>query len=369
MDLIEEIGFGVPVDVDADDIMDIIPIEKTVVKPLIHYAWNDFRGAWWRFTIAGLPGVSGSGVIFINPYMPGDVDVLTFNNDTGVFWGAGSQLAGKFAAASGGWFDLTTMDFVPGMAARFPSTGADPIPGNALWGDPLDGFGDGVPDPKGSSILMLPLLLLGDEWNGTDWEPTIFSPLPMVLTTAKAYDIVAQPESALYGLNSTEQGEPWEFTQTCLDWDDPKAFVKVTYVAAWSDMLYCLNPDEDGDGAPDPEPDTGWTYTLDSFWEYEEQKVRADQVICDINCDKVVNIKDIAICCKAFGSWDEGLGVNHAYIGDANPNTPGDNTKAADPRYDARADVSDIDNERGYGTINIYDLVTIALDFGKTLDP
>jgi len=368
--LIQDICFGAPVDVNYDTVPDIIPIQKIQVNPIVHYQYIAFRHQWWRYTLLAV--APGSGVIFINPAMPGDVDVLAFNNDTGVYWGSdtlgASPLAGQFAAASGGYYNLTGGDWVPSMTARFPSPGLDGVPGTSFWGDPADGFGDGVPDPKGSSILMLPLVLFGDEWNATTmtWDSKIFVPQPLVLTTGRAFDEVTQwgatpPEQCyLYGTNSTEVGEPWDFCFDCLPWDDPKAFVTVTYVAAWSNLAYCVNPDDDNDGNPDPEQPSGLFYTIDSFYEYKETKVRVDntllQVVADITGDRVCDIVDLTIGGLAMWSQDEGLGL------DGVPGTA-DDKFAADPDYDARADMN------CDGLIDIFDLTRIAIDIGQTIDP
>jgi hypothetical protein len=299
------------------------------------------------------PVAPGGGVIFINPQMPGDVDCYTMNNDTGVWWEAPSQLAGTKAAESGGYYNYTGGDFVPSMAVRLPHTGipdGDGVPGTRLWGDGLDGFGNGVPDPVGSSILMLPLALQGFQWNGTDFEQLIAVPMPMVLTTGVAYDIVNQPNphdgipygSSLDGANSTEVGVPW----------DPM-FKVVTYVNAWSNLLYSVNPDYDNDGIPDwegwpvdPGPAARLYFTADLFYEYVEKKVNTDYAIADITCDNKVDVMDLLLAGLSFASQDESF-----FLGN----------QAADPRFDARADFD------GDGVITSMDVLAIGLDFGKTL--
>ena len=357
--LIEEIFFAPPVDVNNDTIPDIIPIEKIMMVPIQHHVWVDFRGTYHRFTL--MPLAPGGGVIFINPQMPGDVDCYTMGNDTGVYWDASSPLAGQFAAPSGGHFKYLLGDFSPPMAARFPSAGLDGLPGTGLWGDPADGFGDGVPDPKGSSILMLPVLFYGEEWNGTAWEPLLNVPMPLVFTTGVTQASVNQPGSNLHGAVLTETGMPWECMSECAPWDDPKAFIKVIYACAWSNMLYSLSPDYDGDCTPDYEgfpdpipPATGMYYTVDSVYSFVEKKVRADVVIMDINCDQEVDIYDLVIAGVAFGAEDEGIGD------DLIPFTA-DDMPVADPNYDPRADL-DCD-----GHITIMDVLAIAMDFGEKI--
>jgi len=355
MALLEDISFGQPIDVNPQAPgPELIPISAVQVSPLVHYVFVPFRGTFWRFML--IQPQAGSGVIFISPYMPGDVDCYTFNNDTGVYWDAPSQRVGQRAAYSGGQYKPLLGDFSPPMLARFPSPGADGVPGTALWGDLLDGFGDGVPDPVGSSILMIPLIMMGDEWTGTAWETKLAVPMPMVLTTGVAYDLVSQPESNLFGLASIEVGEPWRNLALGGSWSDPKAFIKVTYVCAWSNLLYCLNPDDNGDCVPDPEDVTGRYYTVDFFYEFKEIKVRQDVAIPDINNDNTVNIQDIVIAALAFGKEDEGLGR------DGIPGTA-DDKLLPDVGFDPRADLT----RDGY--VNILDLVRIAIAFGATLDP
>jgi hypothetical protein len=354
MYLLQDITFSAPIDVGGYPGPDIISISAMQVNPLVHYVFVPFRGTFWRFML--VQPQAGHGVIFINPGMPGDVDCYTYNLDAGVFWNAPSQLAGQPAAASGGQYKPLLGDFDPPLLARFPSPGVDGVPGTRLWGDPLDGFGDGVPDPVGSSILMLPFVMMGDEWNGAAWVPTLAVPMPMVLTTGVAYDVVAQPESNLYGLASLEVGDAWDTISTGHPWDHPKAFIKVTYVCAWSNLLYCINPDDDGDCMPNPEDVTLRYYTVDMFYEFAETKVRTDVVVPDINNDNTVNIQDIVIAALAFGKEDEGLGR------DGIPGTA-DDKLLPDLGFDPRADLT----HDGY--VNIIDLVKIAVAFGATLDP
>jgi len=337
--LYEEIFFGTPVDVDANGVPDIIPIEKVQVNPIVHIVWIEFRAQYWMFVIKAM--APGEGVIFINPAMPGDVDCYTVNKDTGVWWAPPSQMAGTKAANSGGYYNSTTGDFDPPMASRFPGGGADGIPGTRLWGDPLEGFGDGNPDPVGSSILMLPLALLGYEWNATvGWELTIFTPMPLVLTTGKAYDHVDEPASGLYCMSSTEEGKPWDASR-----------IRVTYVAAWSNLLYCLNPDKCKEGwawngtacvrVPE-EPPTGMYYCVDFFYEYSETKVLVGHEIPDVNDDDLIDIFDVVTCAIAYGSHDEGFGK-----------------KVADHKYNPRVDMN------CDGVIDIADIVIIAVAFGR----
>jgi len=185
--------------------------------------------------------------------------------------------------------------------------------------------------------------------------------MPLVLTTGVAYDHVLEhggymhvppppgvphpePGSVLNCLSSTEKGMPWENLSKGAAVADPKAFIKVVYVAAWSNLLYCMNPDDNGDGIPDPDA-TGMWYTVDVFWEYEEKKVRTDVAIADINWDQEVDIFDLVLIGVAFGSKDEGF-----------------MKPVADPNFDSRADLD------GDGWITSMDVLAVGLDFGKKIN-
>lgn len=251
---------------------------------------------WW-FNISIFAETDGYGWLFTgeatdpnwqalpNGTIPAvDIDVITFNNYTGVYWNATGEFAGP-----------------P------PQVGADGIPGT---GD--DGFGDGTPDPKGSSILYLNTTLHLEQWDGDSWEFVYEAPFYLVFTTAISYDCVKEPASLLNGINSTMTGHPWEFLYSGAPWGDPKSNVWVYYVCAWS----VLNM---------PIAVMGLPAKLDLIYESSEYKVRADyadDIIGDANWDQLVDMRDIGLACGAYGSYDETF-----------PSYP-----EAHPRFDARTD-------------------------------
>jgi hypothetical protein len=209
-----------------------------------------------------------------------------------------------------------------------------------------DGFGDGNTDPRGSSILMIPSKMHCDYWTGSTWALLFEAPWPQVLTTGTASDIVNEQDSALNGWGSTDTGQPWEFYAGLdhpswkVEYDNPKWNAYVTYVCAWSVLEY----------------DTALG-KLDVIFQMEERKVREDLLIADINGDETCNIVDIVIAALAFDSKDEGPGP------DGIPGTSDDMVNA-DPKYDARGDL-----RPARGLVNIVDIVRIALDFDKKLQP
>jgi len=284
----------------------------------LEHGWYDKNShTWYRIRVT--LDEDGHGWIFLNA--TGDVDCYTFNNNTGVYW----ESTGQLAAATG----------------ALPSPGPDGVAGTAD-----DGFGDGTPDSRGSSIILLSSTMHCDYWTGSAWALLFESPWPQVLTTGTAYDIVNEPLSELDGWNSTETGQPWEFYAGLdhigqkVEYDNPKWNAYVTYVCAWSVLEY----------------DTALG-KLDVIFQIEEKKVREDVLIADINCDEVCNIVDIVIAALAFDTVDEGPGP------DGIPGT-GDDKPDADPKYDARGDL-----RPARGLVNIVDIVRIALDFDERLEP
>jgi len=304
----------------------------------ISHAWYDEQSAtWYRMEVTS--DQDGYGWIFLNG--TGDVDSYTFNTDDGAYWhtptggnappGA-SPLTGEKAANTG----------------ALPSAGADGVAGTAD-----DGFGNGAADPPGSSILMIPSTMHVDFWSGSAWVLLFESPWPQVFTTEWAYDIVLEANPApphdqneLYGWNSTEKGQPWEYyagldhsgQQVAYGHEKWNAYVH--YVCAWSVI--------------DQETALG---ELDVIYQMEEKKVREDCVIADINCDELVDIVDIVMTALSFGAEDEGPGP------DGTPGTP-DDKPVADDNYNARGDLRDT-----RGLVDIVDIVRIAINFGWQLTP
>ena len=288
----------------------------------LDHAWYDKESVtWYRLTVT--LEEDGYGWIFLNA--TGDVDIHTFNNDTGVWWTTPSPFAGIKAADSG----------------AMPDPGLDGVAGTAD-----DGFGDGTNDTRGSSILMIPSKMHVDYWGSGQWNLLFESPWPQVFTTETAYDIVNEPNSELDGWNKTKVGQPWEFYAGLdqpgkqVNYGHPKWNAYVTYVCAWS----VINQNTMlGD--------------LDVIFAIMQKAIRDDCVIADVNGDWKVTITDIVIAALAFGAEDEGPG------GDGTPNT-GDDKPDADPNYDARGDFKPT-----RGKITISDIVRIALDFGAQLTP
>ena len=316
-----------------------VPVDSYV--GVVHTYWDYELEVWLRFRVS--MGTDGYGWVFTgNGTSPilGDVDCYTFNNDTGVYWDAPGDPYG---------FNGT----LAALTGELPDPGPDGVAGTSD-----DGFGDGTPDPVGSSILCLNTTLFVELHDGTAWNTLFEAPWPQVMTTAVAYDIINEPASVINGANSTEVGEPWEFlagldhpgkdkiphTGDEDEYEVPYGHAKwnayVTYACVWS----ALNVDTImGD--------------LDIIWQILEKKVREDCVIGDVNCDEKVNIKDIGVCGKAFGARDEGIGP------DGIPWTD-DDMEVADPNFDARGDLI-----KPRAKINIKDIGRIGKDFGAKLTP
>jgi len=276
---------------------------------LNHTFWDPRIGTYLRFQI--LLQEQGCGWIFTgegkNPIL-GDVDIITFNNNTGIY----SSKPGHEGVP------MTPEPCLQNLR------GPDGIPGT-----PDDPIGDGASDPKGSSILYLPTKLYIEYWNETTgtWLPLVLTPFPMLMTTGRAYDIVMEPGSLIDGVWSEEVGHPWRHHFDCLPWKDPECNVKVTYVCSWSKLQI---PTALG--------------LLDIMWEVTEYKVREDRyekLRGDANCDQIVDFKDLFLTARAWITRDEGFG---------NP--------VADPRFDARCD-------HDYnGKNDIKDVVHVCVNYG-----
>jgi hypothetical protein len=313
---------------------------------LDHSWYSTDVGTWFNAKI--VMETQGCGWLFTgigkNPIL-GSVDYMTYNNYSGVY-----------SFGLDGVAKTQDDELLAGEAFVNASAGAGPPLGPCLQNlrgyddipctpdDPLGRADPDGPNPPGSSILYLPTTMIATFWTGASWAPLFVAPWPQLLTTGTAYDEVIEPLSGIDGQFAIQTGEPWEFFAGIqgphVGWKDPKCNVFVKYACAWS-VLHTTT-------------DMG---NLDVLFEVWEKKVREDELIADINCDETCNIIDIVICALGFGSQDE-------YIGpDGIPGT-GDDKPVADPAYDARGDIRPT-----RGKIDIVDIVKIALDFGKNLDP
>jgi len=279
------------------------------------YEYSDLIG-WIKIESVYL--IDEPGWLFLNA--TGDVDCYVSNNSTGVYWISPSPLAGTKACNLG----------------ELPSPGADGVPGT---GD--DGFGDGTPDPRGSSILYLHTLVVTSVYVGTyptgTWEPFFVYNWSAVWTTGTAYDIVNEQGSLLNGVSETKIGEPWEFFAG-LQGQGPVSYgaaywnAFVTYVSCWSTF---------GISIP--------FGTLNLLIAEKQKHVREDCVLEDImGEDEYVSISDIRKAAKAYDTYDA--------------NFP-DRT-VADPLFDAAGDVQD---PRKW--VSIGDIRRIASQYQKQLTP
>jgi len=219
--------------------------------------------------------------------------------------------------------------------------GPDDIPGT---GDLDDPFGDGTPDPPGSSILYLPSTMQVTYWSGSAWLSLFGSPWPQLLTTAKSRNVVLEPASLINGVDAYSVGHPWEFRAGVdhpewppVPWEHKFSNAYVKYVCVWSVM--------------DVDTAMGW---LDVHFKVVEKKFRDapgtswDCVLPDIMAEnEYVTISDIRKAAKAYDQYDEGFG-----------------SPKADPLYDGAADVMD---PRGW--VSIGDIRRIAKDYQKQLTP
>ena len=281
----------------------------------VYHEWYDITsGMWFNLQHFTRPEVNGSGWIFTDPDHQGDVDCYVFNNDTGAYWTGNSPEAGNLAAYTG----------------DIPGFGPDGIPGT---GDAGDGFGDGSPDPAGSSVLYMLSTTSSEVWTGEAWEPMMSFNWTGIWTTGTAYDIVNEPTSDLDGVNSTMVGFPWEFLASGKPLTYQKWNALVKYASAWSNFGINVTLL----GAPT---------TMNLMLEETSKLVRWDCVILDIDCNQLVNILDVLAACVAFGSRDRKY----------------PNKFEADPNWDPRADVAE-----PQGIINILDVLGICVEFGNRI--
>jgi len=314
---------------------------------------------WIRFTTEMTE--DGHGWVFLNA--TGDVDCHTFSNRTALWWRSPSPKAGKKAA------------ILTDLGSSLPSPGPDGIPGTGdSVGDIYDGFGDGNPDPPGSSLLILPTNITAyyyDKWpNGTAkaWTFLFEATFPQVFTTGNASCLVKDPGwtgepgtgSPIDTAYQTEVGQPWEFYAGLdhpgedgiphthdsgeyeVPWAHQNSTAYVTYICAWS-MI-------------DTYTDLG---DYDICYKITERKLREDCLLTDISGDELVDIEDIVACALAFDGRGQSFGM------DGKPYTA-DDRYVETAKWDARMDW---ERYLETGVIDIGDVVTIALDFGAKLTP
>jgi len=327
-----DITFGDPWNDDTYGWIVDLTVPAAAYVGLSYTFWSKDPPMWFRFSTS--MSQDGYGWIFLNA--TGDVDCHTFSDNLAAYWDSPSSKAGEKAADHG----------------TLPSPGPDGVAGTAD-----DGFGDGTPDPQGSSILMLPVTMSAEYYGGptVGWTTLFTFDWPQVYTTGNAFAIVNEPDggpgtalpSQIHGANHTEAGQPWEFYAGLdhAEYDSvphghPNWNVYATYVCAWALL--------------DIESPLG---NYDICFKITEKMVREDLAVADVNCDEAVDIFDVVTCAKAFGTEGMNPGSDGEY------DTP-DDKKTDDPSFDGRGDLKD-----PRGLIDIFDIVTLAKDFGLKLTP
>jgi hypothetical protein len=366
----QDINFSMPLDPDGPGPLPTCVVFLTVpwqsIQSLEHVFFSGTLG-FTRVKLLPLPGQDGMGWLYIVPGIA-DVDIYVFNtfmNNTNpppynvtnppeipiAMWTGPSPMAGAPAAVPGQLF------------YPFPDPGMDTLPGFAPLGPGSndDGFGDGVPDPAGSSVLFIPMQLSVEAWNGTAWTFQFGGPFVMPMTTQTAFDTVVAPGRALDGETLAFTGAPWEDVASTGMWGANQNKKLVTYVCAWSFIQYYLS-----DGPP--------VVKLDLVYGMQEKKVKDVHVIPDIDCDNKVGLTDIVVAALAFGSRDEGSPALPGYDPTGEGEWPGPyppympapwyvdaQPNIAGRPFDARADLN---ND---GLIDIIDIVKIGIAYGETL--
>ena len=366
----QDINFSMPLDPDGPGPLPACIVFLTVpwqsIQSLNHVYFSCILG-YTRVKLVPVPGSDGMGWLYT---VPGIADVDIYVNNTFInnpappppqnpiaIWKSPSPTPGAFAA-------VPTQTWYP-----WPDPGADTLPGfcPAGPGTQDDGFGDGVPDPAGSSVLFIPMNLSVEAWNGTNWLFKFCGPFNLPMTTGTANDTVVTGPYPLEldGYSMEYTGAPWEDIATTGMWGANENKKYVTYAYAWSFIQKQVLP----------EP----TVTkLDLIYGGWEKKVKEEHVIPDITCDNVVDIVDIVRAALAFGSRDEGSAAypgydptgkgasSHKWPGPYPGWMPSPWLVEAEPNiegvpFDAAADVVPD------GIIDICDLVKIALDYGKVI--
>jgi hypothetical protein len=338
--------------------------------PLDHQYYSPRFGFY--FWIKMLMPQDGYGWLFTglgtDPVL-GDVDILTYDI------GSAPYFAGSDPSNGVCWQNATTNqaskwpDALAAYRGGFPDIGPDLVPGTSD-----DGFGDGTPDPAGSSVLYLPtkLLVLYDVTATGDWQPLFMAPFPMVLTTATAFDFVNEPTSAIHGcpINSVNDpnnqppspiavnphggpitGQPWPGP-----WpkEAPKSISFVKYVCSWSILkivtaLGFLDTSYENaewkiiENCPVITP----AYPPGTQTGYQWMKGDGDLT----NSPGKVDYNDLFGLADAYGSNDE------KWVYGLLPGPP------ADPNYDARFDFD------GTSKVDFNDLFQLADNYGNQVDP
>jgi len=340
------------------------------VDPLDHQYYSPRFGFY--FWVMMIMPQDGYGWLFTgegsDPVLA-DVDIFTYDH------GPAPYFLGSDPSNGVSWQNATTNpgskfpDQLAAYRGGFPDIGPDLVPGT-----PDDGFGDGTPDPAGSSVLYLPtkLVVMYDVAATGDWQPLFVAPFPLVLTTETAFDFVNEPTSKIHGcpIDSVNDpnnqppspiavnphggpvtGQPWPGP-----WpkDPPKSICWVKYVCSWSIMkivtaLGFLDVSYDNqewkiiEDCPVITP----AYPPGSQTGYDWMIGDGDQE----NSPGKVDYNDLFGLADAYGANDE----KWEYL--VLPGPP------ADENYDARFDFNY--NKR----IDFEDLFALADNYGNYIDP
>lgn len=307
-----------------------IPHETFVTVEDYYYEETPIGGQWVKYVET--MEEDGYGWLFLND--TGDVDYYTYSNNAGSYWLSPSSQEGALAAEPLG----------------YPFPGPDGVAGTAD-----DGFGDGVNDPPGSSILYMKTIVTAYIATTSEWTRFFTASWLNVWTTGVAYNEVNEPSgSPINGMTGSEEGQPWEFLAGLdhsgagpVSESHPSWNGYVTYASAWSQHNIEIEPGSFP--IPMGPMDLQVMQTLKFF--------RDDLKIADIDCNEKVDIRDITIVAMAFGCRDLNLGEDGEPWG-------GDDKTEADDNWNPQADVND-----PRGLIDIRDITTIAMDFGRELTP
>jgi hypothetical protein len=291
-----------------------------------HIFWNTETDTYFNLSIQ----CEHDGYGWLFTQANADVDIIIWNDDTGIYWSGGNQ---------------------PNQPALPPSIGAD-----GLAGTSDDGFGDGDLDPAGSSILWLNLTLYVDAWNPGpgEWQPLFNSTWPALMTTETTSDFVDESDSYLDGVSTgLVQGNPWEYLRSDEPWVNYKSNVYVDYACTGS----VLNI---------PVSFLGVNLHLDVLFKWTQVLLRTtcevatpayppgtqigwQWLVGDGDLDNSflkVDYNDLFALADAYGAYDEGYGK-----------------PVADANFDARFDFNY--NNR----VDFEDLFSLADNYGNRINP